>query len=272
MASSDGQSDWRSYDLIAEDYAAVMEPRMALPAADLVEVAGIPAGSRVLDVGTGTGVCAREAAKAVGFQGTIVGVDVSLGMLSLARRHGGSPVYVAAAAIDLPFPDDTFDRLTSCFSISHFTRYETALFDMLRVLRPGGRLAVSAWGAGGDEFSRTWRSVAEEFADRQMLDDAVRRAMPWDDFFSDPERLKDALREAGLREVVVQDRDYRFEMTQESYLAAREITTTGRFLRQMLGRDLWETFRRRSREVFANKFPPAFNDFRDVVLAVGTKP
>jgi hypothetical protein len=96
--------------------------------------------------------------------------------------------------------------------------------------------------------------------------------MPWSDRFADRDRLKDALYEAGLRDIVVERRQYRFRMTAEDYLVSREIAATGRFLRQMLGERLWAGFQRRTRETFAQHFPDTFNDFRDVNLAVGTKP
>ena len=53
--------DWRSYDSVAETYARIHAPRLAEPARDLVELTGVEAGWRVLDVGTGTGVAAFEA-------------------------------------------------------------------------------------------------------------------------------------------------------------------------------------------------------------------
>jgi hypothetical protein len=135
-------------------------------------------------------------------------------------------------------------------------------------------MAVSAWGAGDqrDEFRNTWRSVTEEFAEHEILEDAQRRAVPWEERFSDRAALKDTLHEAGLRDIWTEIRDYRFEMSREDWLAGREITPLGRFLRQMLGEELWETFRRRAREVFAERFPAQLNDFRQVNLAVGHKP
>ena len=61
-------------------------------------------------------------------------------------------------------------------------------------------------------------------------------------------------------------------MTAEDYLVSRKISAAGRFLHQMLGERLWSAFQRRTRETFAQHFPDTFNDFRDVNLAVGTKP
>jgi hypothetical protein len=142
------------------------------------------------------------------------------------------------------------------------------------VLRPGGRLGVSAWAAGDeqDEFRKTWRGVAEEFAEHEILEDAHSRAMPWEERFSDRDTLKQTLHDAGVRDIWTEVRQYRFEVSREDWLAGREITPLGRFLRQMLGEELWETFGSRSRQVFAERFPARLNDFRDVNLAVGHKP
>jgi ubiquinone/menaquinone biosynthesis C-methylase UbiE len=235
-----------------------------------VQITAIPPGGRVLDVGAGTGVSARAAG--TGGAGIVVGVDPSVPMLVVATREGGGPRYAAAEAIDLPFRPATFDGVLSVFSLSHFTRAETALFDMLRVLKPGGRMGVAAWGPGDDEFTRAWDDVAEQFAEHEIIQDAYRRAMPGAERFSDASRLKDALHDAGLRDLRVERREYRFEMTADDYLRSREISSTGRFLRRMLGDELWETFHRRASEVFAERFPPAFNDFREVILAAGHKP
>ena len=245
---------------------------MALPAGDLVQIAGIANGAQVLDVGTGTGVVAREAARLAMPDGRVVGVDQSFGMLTQAGATGGSPQYAGAAAIDLPFRDDSFTHVLASFVLSHFARYETALFDMMRVLRPGGRMGVTAWGPGDDEFSRAWDGVAEQFAEQEILRDARQRAMPWADLFTDANRLRDVLHDAELRDIRIERRQYQFGETTEEYLESREIGASGRFLRQMLGDELWEVFRRRTREVFAERFPPRFSDFRDVNIAVGHKP
>jgi SAM-dependent methyltransferase len=193
-------------------------------------------------------------------------------MVRAAREQAGGPLYAAAAAIDLPFRDATFDAVLANFVLTHFTRYETALFDLLRVLRRGGRMAVSTWGPGKDAFSEAWREIAEEFAGRRVLADARTRAMPWDELFSDLDRLRNVLYDAGLREIRAERREYRFQMRAEDYLVSREIAATGRFLREMLGEKLWPRFQQRTRGEFAQRFPPRFNDFRDVHLAVGTKP
>jgi ubiquinone/menaquinone biosynthesis C-methylase UbiE len=262
-------SDWRDYDLVAEDYERVKAPVTAIVAADLVAMAALAQGWGVLDVGTGTGVAAEAARTAVGTGGLVVGVDPSIAML--IRGGAGCP-RVAARALDLPFRDGTFDALVANFVLTHFTKYETALFDLLRVLRSGGRLAASVWAEREDEFQRTWRELAESVVGRDLLKDAHRRAMPWEGRFSEPARLEETLRDAGLRPVRVERREYRFQMSREEYVTGRETTAGGRFLREMLGERGWASFQARARERFADRFPERITDFRDVLLAVGTKP
>jgi len=264
------ESDWRAYDDVAEAYARVLAPRTGEVANDLVGLLEPAPSWKVLDVGTGTGSFARAAGAKEGVRA--VGVDASPAMVLEAARDGSGPVYAAAEAIDLPFRPSTFDGVTAGFVLSHFAKYDTALFDMLRVLRPGGRLAVATWGPATDEFSLAWRDVATEFAEIEMLRDAQAKAIPWDERFADPNRLKDTLYEAGLRGIRVEHAEYRFDMRAEDYLQSREISAAGRFLHAMLGEEFFETFRSRARQVFADRFPQTFHDFRDVNLAVGTKP
>ncbi|HEV8571921.1 MAG TPA: methyltransferase domain-containing protein [Actinomycetota bacterium] len=261
-------SDWRTFDTVAETYDRVRAPVHAAPARDLVELVALPRAARVLDVGTGTGVAAEAAAATVGSEGLVVGIDPSLPMLRLARpRH---PRVLAAQAIDLPFRDETFDAVLANFVIAFFTKYETALFDMLRVLRPGGTLGVSWWGGGPDEFVRTWTELAETFATKELFRDS-QGAIPWNERFRDRHLLEETLRDAGLREVQVYRRQYRSTMSQADYLAGRETSSEGRFLREALGEPLWERFRERAADAFRERFPDPFGDTNDVLIAVGTK-
>ena len=264
-------TDWRSFDGVAEEYDRLRAAVHAPPVRDLLEMLGPLEGARILDVGTGTGIAASEAMALVGPEGSVTGVDASAGMLGRARHRGLSRLAVAEA-IDLPFPDSSFDVVVSTFVIFFFRKYQTALYDMLRVLRTGGRLGVTTWGSAEDEFRRTWREVAESFVGREMLRDAGRQMAPWEEMFSDPARLRQTLHEAGLREVRVEEREYRVTMRVADYLATRELAGTGRFMRSMLGAATWERFREQVASEFASRFPDPIGDTEDVLLAIGTKP
>ena len=257
---------------MADVYERVSAPRTAQVAADLVALADPPSGGRVLDVGTGTGVAVEAGEKAVGSDGLAIGVDPSIAMLNVGAGARPTIRLVAGEAIDLPFRDGTFDAVTANFVLSHFRKYDTALFDMLRVLKPQGRLAVTAWTGADDEFQATWRSLTEEVVAHELMQDALERAMPWEGRFRDPRTLEQTLRDAGLHPVRVEKREYRFRMSLDDYVASRESAASGRFARDMLGPQGWESFRERARAAFRERFPDPLTDFREVLLAVGTKP
>jgi trans-aconitate methyltransferase len=104
-----------------------------------------------------------------------------------------------------------------------------------------------------------------------MLDDAISGVMPWSDRFSDKAAFEETLRDAGLHPVRIEKREYRIQMPLDDYLLHRATSAGGRFIRSMLGEDGWQRFLERTRAVYTERFPAEINDFRDVLLAVGTK-
>lgn len=263
--------DWISYDEVAETYERVHAPHMALPARDLVALADPPVGGRLLDVGTGTGVGVRAAREAVGPTGLAVGIDMSLGMLSTGRRARPDLALAAAVAVDLPFRDGTFDTVIANFVVSHFRSYKTALADMKRVMRPGARMAVSAWSDARDDLQSAWDEQVQNVVPREMLEPVWKQASPWHDLFRDRRKLEDALRDAEFRHLRSEQHEYRFTYSIDDFVTGLESWATGRFVRQMLGESRWESFKERVRATFAERFADPLNDFRTVVMAVGTK-
>lgn len=126
----------RVYDRMNRVMTAGMDERWRRRAADL---AGVRAGTRALDVATGTGDLAIELA---GRGADVVGVDFSGGMLEIARRKAPDIEFAQGNALALEFPDAGFDAATVGFGARNFDDLERGLFEMARVVRPGGKVVV----------------------------------------------------------------------------------------------------------------------------------
>jgi ubiquinone/menaquinone biosynthesis C-methylase UbiE len=272
---------WEAYDAVAADYDRVWHPTfepVARDLADLVALADAPDSASVLDVGTGTGVVATAAALHV-HEGVIVGVDPSVPMLELGRTHAPLAA-VAANAPGLPFPNAAFDAVVANLVLSHFERYDVSLADMVRVLRPGGRLGVTAWGAlddeqidGGQQHELTaiWKSIVKRYVDADAAADVVDSAIPWEGWFGDPARLRGALEGIGLRDVALRARTYRADVSQQEALAAYDISLWGRYVRYALGDDHWQRFRHDVAEAAQVALPDPITRVDQLLLAVGTR-
>lgn len=128
-----------------------------------ITIAGISRGARFLDVGCGTGRWVRRYAK-LGF--APIGVDATFGMLRIARAHHTSAPLTVGLADSLPFSDAVFDALSDITVVQHIP-YElqpNALREMVRVLRPGGRMILFELirGQGSHIFPRPVREWVRE--------------------------------------------------------------------------------------------------------------
>ncbi|KKM08884.1 ubiquinone biosynthesis methyltransferase UbiE [Clostridiales bacterium PH28_bin88] len=111
-----------------------------------VQQAGLKPGGSGLDVCCGTGMFAMEIAKVVGPGGRVTGLDFCENMLEVADRNLKGTRYqpiidlVQGNAMDLPFPDNAFDCATIGFALRNVPDIEQVVREMLRVVRPGGRV------------------------------------------------------------------------------------------------------------------------------------
>jgi demethylmenaquinone methyltransferase / 2-methoxy-6-polyprenyl-1,4-benzoquinol methylase len=96
-------------------------------------------GDRVLDLAAGTGVSTAELARS---GAVAVGVDFSLGMVTVGHQARPDLPLLAGDALRLPFRDDSFDAVTISFGLRNIVDVDAALGEMARVVRPGGRLVV----------------------------------------------------------------------------------------------------------------------------------
>ena len=106
-------------------------------------------GQTVLDVGCGTGTETRMLSARLGPTGSVTGVDPAREMLEVARTvsqsepgNGAAIEWVEGGAESLPFADQTFDRVTAQFSIRNMQNWRDGLQQMIRVLKPQGRLVI----------------------------------------------------------------------------------------------------------------------------------
>jgi len=130
----------------ARAYEALFVPALFGQWAPVVtDAAQVRPGGRVLDVGCGTGILAREIAPRTGPGGHVAGIDPGPGMLAVARQLAPAIEWREGVAEALPFPDQSFDAVASQFALMFATDRRQAVREMLRVLVPGGRLAIAVW-------------------------------------------------------------------------------------------------------------------------------
>jgi ubiquinone/menaquinone biosynthesis C-methylase UbiE len=188
------------FDEAASDYATAIEPALRPLAVELVDYAALRPGERVVDLGAGTGLAAREAVRRGGLP---VAVDLSHKMTLAARQHGLEHV-VQADMHALSLPSSTFDAALAHFALNS-TDPRTSLREARRVLLPGGRLAMQEWGTT-DPLSDLFDDMLAEYAvDDPPTPLAKRRREqiephPWDDLETSGD-IEDALIKAGFRDV-----------------------------------------------------------------------
>jgi demethylmenaquinone methyltransferase/2-methoxy-6-polyprenyl-1,4-benzoquinol methylase len=194
------------YDVMNSVMTAGLHHRWRERAADL---ARLGPGDRALDVATGTGDLALALSRRVAPAGEVVGSDFSEGMLDRARAKAAGRAGVRwewGNALELPYPDRSFDAATVGFGARNFSDLERGLGEMVRVVRPGGRVVVleittptraplsvffSLW------FDRIVPAIGSLAADPEAytyLPSSVKR-------FPAPDALASTLARAGLSDV-----------------------------------------------------------------------
>ena len=177
----------------ARDLARRLEQRGEAPdeaeARDVyLTLLGVAAGERVLDVGCGSGVVTREIARRVGSAGWAVGLDPSPALLAVARelaREAGLADRVEfreGSALRLPFPDAFFDAVVCATVLSHVPNGVTAISELVRVLRPGGRLGVFDFDSAMTIYSHPDRGLTRRIvaaaSDATAVDGWLGRRLP----------------------------------------------------------------------------------------------
>lgn len=159
--------------------------------ADMLKVSS---AQSVLDVACGTGILARHFAERVKDARQVHGVDVNDGMLQVAKEKAPNVQWRKAPAEALPFDSDCFDNVACQFGIMFFENREVALQEMVRVLKPGGKLAVAVWDKL--ENNPGYKSVTELL--QQLFGDAIANEMRAPFNLGNKDTLAELFLKAGL--------------------------------------------------------------------------
>lgn len=185
-----------------ENYQRFFVPYISEPMAnDLIRLAALRPGERVLDAACGTGIVARLAAQQIGSTGTVVGVDMNPGMLAVARSNTPANTSIEwheANAEAMPLPDEAFDVVLCQISLQFMTDKLAALKEMRRVLVPGGRLLLNVPGPAGKLFA-----VVAEAMERNISSEAAGFI---NHVFSlhDTTEIQQLLSDAGFHDIALQ--------------------------------------------------------------------
>jgi len=226
MSNTTGFSNVDASDRAAEliAYLGRLAQQLSAIRAEDFERLGIRPGASVLDVGCGAGEVCVDLARRVGSAGTVCGVDPSEAMIAAAQaaaaRAGAAVEHRVAGIHALPYPDASFDLVRAERVFQHIDDPKRGLAEMIRVLRPGGRIMVI-----DPDHSQT--SLALETSAHERVHEVL-RAQFLQSHIVNPRsgiKLRGLFREAGLRDVDVLVRV--LELSWEDYAPAS-------FLRQRL--------------------------------------
>ena len=199
------QLNWHFLGSVPENYERHLVPSIFGPwAYDLVEIAELRPGERVLDIACGTGIVARTAVRKRGSTGRVVGLDLSGPMLAAAQAAAAAEGLVLewreGSAVELPFADAAFDVVLCQQGLQFFPDKPRALREMNRVLRLGGRLVLSVWGPV--ERSPGFAVLAEAL--KRHVSPATGELITSGPFsLSNPDKLQALIADANFKDIVV---------------------------------------------------------------------
>jgi O-methyltransferase/aklanonic acid methyltransferase len=239
----------------------------------LVNLAEISEGANVLDVAAGRGALLFPVAAQVGANGHVTGIDFSPDMVretakDIESRRLHHAEIRQMDAEQMIFSDASFDRVVCGFALWMFAEPARVLQEFYRVLRSGGRLALSTWAA--DNPSQTWcHEVLRPFVPAPVPN----LLAPKDDLkFDTPLQIETALRLAGFADIqiTVEEKDFVYR-SEEQYWSSLWSSGLRRQLEKMTPDLLEEAKSEVIRKFRAFKQPDGFHKLNRALFAIGTK-
>lgn len=204
MAIRANTTDWNSFGRANASQkwrrqSAVMGNDMTLA---IVKAASVQPGMRVLDIACGTGEPAISLATQLAGAGEVAGIDISPAPLKIAaeratQRGLTNVTFQQADAHELPFPDNSFDRITSRLGIMFFSDLAQSLREMHRVLKPTGKAILLVWGPMNQPYFQTTIGTVLRLLPAAVLPESGRKMFA----LGDEGVLSQALLRAGFPQV-----------------------------------------------------------------------
>ena len=187
-----------AYDLAADSYDDAANGFWSRSGERTIDRLGLQPGWTVLDLACGSGASTIPAARRVGPTGKVVGIDLSERMLENGRRKAGrlgldSIEFRQGDMTEVRYPDASFDAVICVFGVSLAPDMEGFVADLWRMVRPGGRLAITTWGP------RLWSPMYEVWREtiRTERPELVIDFHPWERLTT-PSAISRLLGDAGI--------------------------------------------------------------------------
>jgi ubiquinone/menaquinone biosynthesis C-methylase UbiE len=226
----------------AATYDHVGPPFFAHFGRRLVELAQIPAGARVLDVAAGRGAVLFPAAEQVGPHGYVIGIDLAEDMVKttseeIKQRGIRNAEMRRMDAEQLEFSDASFDCVLCGYALFFFPNLNRALSEFRRVLKPGGKLAVSTWGRDDER----WKWLGQLLDAHRPPDTPQPPSGP--NRFNNQAGLEEIMRENQFENIQVFDEEAEFFYADEEQWWATQWSHGGRYPLEMMSPDVQEKFK-----------------------------
>jgi SAM-dependent methyltransferase len=250
---------------------------MGRPATEsLVDYARPTPGMQVLDVASGTGEPAISIASRITPSGYVTALDLSPELLEIAGRRAEARglqniTLRQGDAHFLPFPANTFDLATSRFGVMFFREVERALAEVLRVLRPGARVCLLAWGPFEQPYWQSMMGVVHRHVGGALLD----AGGPNPFCFGQPGSLSAVLNAVGFRDVHEETRTLSWTWPgppEEVWEQAQAVAVPFRPMLERVPKEQWPEINAEVCAAVSKYYDGEKIDFgATVVLASGTK-